>query len=127
MLHPETRWLSPYADPGKTMEEAEYIQHPEDHGDYDDAVQNGLDRRLHGNEAIDQPQKDTYDNENFDQLNQRHDVDLSVAAGECAPSFGESRPQYFSGTQARIAPRRGAGEAGWRRSKREGLGLVHTL
>jgi hypothetical protein len=50
------------------MKQSENIQQPKNYGDYDDAVQNGLDTPLHGNEAIDQPQKDTYHDENFHYL-----------------------------------------------------------
>jgi hypothetical protein len=61
------------------MEKPKDIQDPKYDGNDYHAVQNGLDRRLHGNEAIDQPKKDTHHDENFDQLNQGHGLDLSVA------------------------------------------------
>jgi hypothetical protein len=51
------------------MKQPEDIQQPQDDCDDYDAIQNGLDRSLHGDEAIHQPQQDTNYNENFQQLN----------------------------------------------------------
>jgi hypothetical protein len=49
---------------GKGMEKSEYVQEPQDHGDHYDAIQDRLDRPLHRDEAIDQPQQNTYYDQN---------------------------------------------------------------
>jgi hypothetical protein len=54
---------------GKVVEESKNIQEPQDHGNDYDAVQDGLDRSLHWDEAIHQPQQDTHHNKNFEELN----------------------------------------------------------
>jgi hypothetical protein len=51
------------------MKESKNIQQPQDHGNDHDAVQNGLDLSLHGDEAIHQPQENTHNDKNFQQLN----------------------------------------------------------
>ncbi len=56
------------------MEQPENIQQPQDDCNDYDAIQNGLDRALHGDEAIHQPQEDTHHDDNFQYLNQRHDL-----------------------------------------------------
>jgi hypothetical protein len=57
------------ADPGQRVKQSENIQQPQNHGNDNDAVQDGLDGALHGDEAIHQPQKHTYHNQNFQKLN----------------------------------------------------------
>jgi len=52
-------------DACKGMKQPEDIQQPQDDCDDYDAIQNGLDRSLHGNEAIHQPQQDAHYNENL--------------------------------------------------------------
>jgi hypothetical protein len=37
------------------MEQAENVQQPKHNRDYDDAIENGLDGTLHGDETIHQP------------------------------------------------------------------------
>lgn len=64
------------------MKEPEDIQDPENDGNDDNAVQDGLDRGLHGEEAIDQPQQNAHHDENFYQLNQGHDFGLSARAAQ---------------------------------------------
>jgi hypothetical protein len=56
-------------DPGKGMKQPKNIQDPQNHRNNHDAVQNGLDGSLHGNETIHQPQEDTHHDQNFQQLN----------------------------------------------------------
>jgi hypothetical protein len=56
-------------DPGQRVKQPENIQQPQNHGDDDDAVQNGLDGALHGDEAIHQPQEYAHHDENFQELN----------------------------------------------------------
>jgi hypothetical protein len=53
----------------KRMEQPKNVQQPQNHGNYHDAVQDGLDGRLHGDKAIHQPQKNTHHNKNFQELN----------------------------------------------------------
>jgi hypothetical protein len=50
---------------GKGMKQPKDIQQPQDDRNDNDAIQNGLDRSLHGNEAIHQPQQDANYNEYF--------------------------------------------------------------
>jgi hypothetical protein len=45
---------------GKRIEEAENIQEPENDRNYYDRVQDGFDCTLHRNEAVDQPQDNSY-------------------------------------------------------------------
>jgi hypothetical protein len=59
----------PNVDAGEGMKQPENIQQPQDNRNDHDAIQNGLDRSLHGDEAIYQPQEDTHHDENFQQLN----------------------------------------------------------
>jgi hypothetical protein len=61
-------------DTGERVKQTENIQQPENDGNHHDAVEDGLDGSLHGDEAIHQPQKNTHDNENFQDLEQRHDL-----------------------------------------------------
>jgi hypothetical protein len=66
-------------DLGKRMEESENVEDPKNHGNHDDTVQDRLDTPLHWDEAIHQPQQDSYHNQYFENLNQRHDL--------CHPSW----------------------------------------
>jgi hypothetical protein len=45
-------------------EEAEYLQKPEDHGNYNNAIENSFDLPLHGDKAVDEP----HHNADYDQL-----------------------------------------------------------
>jgi hypothetical protein len=56
------------------MKEPEDIQDPQNHGNHHDAVQDGLDGGLHGDEAIHQPQQNAHYYQNFQELNQRHNL-----------------------------------------------------
>ena len=69
------------------MEQAKNIHEPQDNGDYDNAVQNGFDGTLHGDETVYQPEKNAHHNENFEELNQRHDFPF-VLRGLTPPSAG---------------------------------------
>jgi hypothetical protein len=51
------------------MEQPKNIQQPQNDRNDHDAIEDGFDRSLHGDEAIHQPQEDTYHDENFQQLN----------------------------------------------------------
>ena len=39
----------------KVVEEAEYLEKPQNDDDYNNAIQDALDLTLHGNEAVNQP------------------------------------------------------------------------
>ena len=53
-------WLCPEVHPGHGMKESKNVQEPQDHGNHDDCIQNGLDRSLHRYEAIDYPEQNAY-------------------------------------------------------------------
>jgi hypothetical protein len=53
----------PNAVPAKGVEEPEQVAYPKRHDDDHHDIQYGLDRRLHGNEAVDQPKQHTYGDE----------------------------------------------------------------
>jgi hypothetical protein len=61
-------------DAGKGMKEPKDVQDPQNHGNHHDAVQDGLDGGLHGDEAIHQPQQNAHYYQNFQELNQRHNL-----------------------------------------------------
>jgi hypothetical protein len=67
----ELATISSFADvdAGQRVEQSKNIQEPQNHGDHYDAVQDSFDRRLHGNEAIHQPQEYAHHNQNFQELN----------------------------------------------------------
>ena len=45
----------PDAELIKVVEEAEYLEKPQDDDDYNDAIQDALDLTLHWDKAVDQP------------------------------------------------------------------------
>jgi hypothetical protein len=47
------------------MKQPEHVQQPQNDRNDHNAVQNGFDRSLHWDEAIHQPQQDSYHNQNF--------------------------------------------------------------
>jgi hypothetical protein len=55
-------------NPPKGMEKSKHVQQPQNHGNHYHAVQDRLDRGLHGNKTVHQPQKDTHHNENFQEF-----------------------------------------------------------
>ena len=57
---------------GQGVKQTKNVQEPQHDGYDHDAIQNGLDGRLHGNKAIDQPQENADHDQNFEKLNQRH-------------------------------------------------------
>jgi len=56
------------------MKDPKDIQEPQNHSNHHDNIQNGLNGSLHWNEAIHQPQEHTDDDQNSQQLNERHDL-----------------------------------------------------
>ena len=57
------------ADAGKRVKKAEDIQEPENDSNDHECVQDRLDLALHRNKAIDQPEQDSDDDQDFQQLN----------------------------------------------------------
>jgi hypothetical protein len=63
--------LGPHADVGQGMKQSKDVQKPQDHDNYDDRIQDGLDRSLHRYQ-VDQPEQDTDYNESYQYLKKRH-------------------------------------------------------
>jgi hypothetical protein len=62
------------------MEQSKDVQKPQDHGNHDDRVQNGLDRSLHRYQ-VDQPEQDTDYNERYQYLKKGHfSISLALSA-----------------------------------------------
>lgn len=75
------------------MKEPGNIQYPKDHSNDHNGIQDGLDGCLHWNEAIHEPKHNTHDDQNFHELNKRHDFNLSDFANSVAePVTVESCP-----------------------------------
>jgi hypothetical protein len=53
-------------------EEAEYLEKPEDHGNYDNAVENSFDLPLHGDKAVDEPHHNADYNQGENHSDQGH-------------------------------------------------------
>jgi len=51
------------------MEEPENIQQPQNYSNHHYAIQNRLDGRLHRDKAVYQPQKNTHNHQNLQELN----------------------------------------------------------
>jgi hypothetical protein len=51
-------------DPGERMKDSKNVQEPQHNTNDHDCVQNGLDRSLHGYEAVDQPKQNTHHDQN---------------------------------------------------------------
>jgi hypothetical protein len=64
--------LPAYADIGKGVKESGDVEYPQDYKDDYDSIENRLDGALHGNESIHKPEENTHDDQNFDELNERH-------------------------------------------------------
>src|SRR5580692_2682394 len=71
------RRASAYAEPRERMEESKYIEQPYDHSDDHNPVEDRLDRSLHGDEAVNQPEKHSDCDERKNNLDERHSVLLS--------------------------------------------------
>jgi hypothetical protein len=68
-------------DIGKRMdvEDPEYGEEPQNYGHDDDAIENGLNARLHGDEAVHQPEQESYDHERNDDVDQHTKFSLRGA------------------------------------------------
>ena len=61
---------------GEGVKEPEDVEEPEDDGDHNNTVEDGLDGALHGNEAIHQPEQDANRDENQDNVDEGHETSL---------------------------------------------------
>jgi hypothetical protein len=59
----------PNANIGEGMEKSENVEKPQDYANHHDGIQDRLDRPLHRDEVIDQPQQNTHYDQNQQQLN----------------------------------------------------------
>jgi hypothetical protein len=50
------------------MEQSKNIKQPQNHCDNYNTIQNGFDGSLHGDESVYQPQENTYNDQNFENL-----------------------------------------------------------
>ena len=82
------------------MEEPKYIEQPYDHSDNHDPVEDRLDRSLHGDEAVNQPEQHSDGDERENNLDERHSVLLSSRS---------RRPESVSCTPALVRLRDRAG------------------
>jgi hypothetical protein len=57
------------AEIGESRKQPEYLQQPEHNDDDDYSIENGLDARLHGDEAVHEPKQNTYHNQGEKYLN----------------------------------------------------------
>lgn len=57
---------------GQVGEEPEDVEDPENYNDNDDRVENGFNRSLHGNEAVDEPEYDSHDDQHDHNIDERH-------------------------------------------------------
>jgi hypothetical protein len=65
----------------KGSEQAEQVGEPDDDNDDNHPVQDGFDARLHGYEAIHEPQQYSYGDERNDELHERH-LNVPLSASE---------------------------------------------
>jgi hypothetical protein len=54
------------------MKKSKNIEKPQDHADHHDGIQDRLDRALHWDEVVDQPQQNAHYDQNHHKLKQRH-------------------------------------------------------
>jgi hypothetical protein len=65
----QTEELTSDADVGQVGKEPEDVEYPENYDDNDDRVKNGFYRSLHGNEAVDEPEYDSYNDQHNHKIN----------------------------------------------------------
>ena len=53
---------------GERVKESERVQKPQNNGNDDDAIQNRLDGSLHWDESVYRPEENTYNDQNFENL-----------------------------------------------------------
>jgi hypothetical protein len=68
------------------IKQSKHIEKPQDHRDDDNAVQDGLNRSLHRDKTIDQPEQNTNNNQDHNYLQQRHKAVPPCLAG-CTDLF----------------------------------------
>jgi len=72
-FHPEPRRLPPHTEIGEIAEEAKDVQKPQNHGDNHDPIQDAFNGPLHRYVAVNQPKKNPNHDQDYHELNQRHD------------------------------------------------------
>jgi hypothetical protein len=60
--------LGPNVDMGEGVEKSENIQQPKHDGDDHHCIQDGFNRSLHGDEAVDQPEQKSDHDQNYEYL-----------------------------------------------------------
>jgi hypothetical protein len=55
-------------NPGKRMEQSKNVHQPQNYCNDYDAIQNGFDGSLHWDESVYHPQENTYNDQNFENL-----------------------------------------------------------
>ena len=63
------RWSPAHAETGDRVHESKDVQHPQDHADDDDGIQDRLDGTRHRYVAIDKPEENTDRDQGHDELN----------------------------------------------------------
>jgi len=92
------------------MKQSHDIQNPKNHGNDHDRIQYRLDRGLHRDEAVHQPQQDPDYDENFHKLDERHVVDPSgLATGHLDPPEGLLRLNFRESLRVQDCPAAGLG------------------
>jgi hypothetical protein len=88
------------------MKESENVEKPQDHYNHDDSIQDGLNRPLHRDEAIDQPQQQPHYDKNHYHLKQRHER-LTPFSPDKAPGDPKPRKNFNVRSGTSVAARRG--------------------
>ena len=70
------------------MQNSKNVQEPQNDENHHHGIQDRLDGSGHRNKAIDEPEKYTHHDENFEELNQRHDLFPFVLRGLAPLSAG---------------------------------------
>ena len=60
------------ADFSRVTQDAEAVQEPDDDRDHDNEVENGFNRRSHGDVGVDEPQQHANDDQGEDDSDKRH-------------------------------------------------------
>ena len=87
----DRRRLLSNAETGEIVEQSKCVQEPDHHTDDDYRVQDRLDGTRHGDETIDQPEHDTYDDQREYHLYQRHKLISSMYGARFQSTCGMIR------------------------------------
>jgi len=66
---------------GEGTEKPEDVEEPEDHGDHNDTIENGLDGALHRDEPVYKPEQDAHGDENQNNVDEGHETSLAKRTG----------------------------------------------